>query len=175
MIDNHKYHHAFPKLAWFCHDLHILEWPKVLKKWIKIIASIEKLIICTPKANFSKKCETPLGYATSYLDPESITTVQKHLLISNYFIQQGLASNINCTSNGWKLSISVFWCNSKTIFQNGYFGFMITGSNSSENWFRESRQWLWKRSWFGSWRNIGAHTCRKQSVESFKRLATPIK
>jgi hypothetical protein len=33
----------------------------------------------TPKANFSKKCETPLGYATSYLEPESITTVQKKI------------------------------------------------------------------------------------------------
>jgi hypothetical protein len=36
------------------------------------------IIIHTPKANFSRKCETPLGYATSYLEPESITTIKEN-------------------------------------------------------------------------------------------------
>lgn len=45
--------------------------PFTFKNSIKRLVTYYKL---TLNASFSKKCEIPLGYATSYLDPESITT-----------------------------------------------------------------------------------------------------
>lgn len=35
----------------------------------------------TLNANFSRKWEMPLGYATSYLEPESMTTKRQHITL----------------------------------------------------------------------------------------------
>ena len=49
-----------------------------MKRGLKTVHQyMAKIYEPTLNANFSRKCEIPLGYATSYLDPESITTVKK--------------------------------------------------------------------------------------------------
>lgn len=40
----------------------------------------------TLNANFSRKCDIPLGYATSYLDPASITTETEKSIKTNTII-----------------------------------------------------------------------------------------
>jgi hypothetical protein len=47
------------------------------EKQLKNLYFKAKIYQPTLNANFSRKCEIPLGYATSYLEPESITTVKK--------------------------------------------------------------------------------------------------
>lgn len=42
----------------------------------------------TPNANFSRKCEIPCGYATSYRGPESIRTENKvNNMLAGKYIQ----------------------------------------------------------------------------------------
>jgi len=62
-------------------------------------------------ANFSRKCEIPLGYATSYLDPESITTPTVQNCPNRF-------SDATCNPF-FNVVICVMWCSSFSVAYTG--------------------------------------------------------